>query len=76
MGQTFSAQNSKKEISSRLHSERTDFNAKCIRKDYKIHERAKNILGENDKIYQNGEGGDGIGNGAYNAHHKLLRQRV
>jgi len=66
--------NSKKELSSRLYSEKTDLYEHYIRQDYKIPQKAKDILGESDKVYKNGEGRWGIGNGAYNTHHKLLRQ--
>ena len=37
---------------------------------------ARQILGENDPIYKNGEGGAaGIGDGPYDTNHKLLRQK-
>ena len=37
---------------------------------------AKNILGENDQIYKNGPGeANGIGDGMYDVHHKLLRYK-
>ena len=44
------------------------------RNDWKVNEMAKNILGENDQIYKNGPGeANGIGDGMYDVHHKLLR---
>ena len=46
------------------------------RNDWKVNEMAKNILGENDQIYKNGPGeANGIGDGMYDVHHKLLRYK-
>lgn len=65
---------SKKEVSSRLVTDKLDAVSRLIRKDIGIAKMAERILGKDDPLVKNGECGcDGIAGGPYNDFHRAMR---
>ena len=61
-------------MSHRIHSDKLEVYDHFFMDDYNFDQTALEILGPNDRIFKNGRGKNGIGDGFYDSSHKLLRQ--